>query len=106
MAWLEEIAVYGTVARMRAKPGSGDQLMEVLLEYEDLGIPGFVASHVYRLDDNPDDYYMAVLFEDRESYRRNAEDPAQDKRYRRLRELLEADPKWHDGEVVLSTTAR
>jgi quinol monooxygenase YgiN len=99
-----EDSMYGTVARMRAKPGSGDQLVALSREYDDLGIRGFVATYVYRLDDNPDDYYMAVLFEDRESYRRNADDPAQDARYRRLRELLEADPKWHDGEVVWASS--
>jgi len=96
--------MYGTVARMRAKPGTGEQLKALAAEYEDIEVPGFVASYVYRLDDNPDDYYMAVLFEDRESYRRNAEDPAQDTRYRKMRALLEADPKWHDGEVIYAST--
>lgn len=98
--------MYGTVARMRAKPGSGDQLTALAADYEDLDVPGFVASYVYRLDDNENDYYMAVIFEDRESYHRNAQDPAQDERYRRMRELLEADPKWHDGEVVQATLGR
>lgn len=98
--------MYGTVARMRAKPGTGEQLKALVAEYEDVEVPGFVAAYVYRLDGSEDDYYMAVLFEDRESYRRNADDPAQDARYRRMRELLEADPKWHDGEVISATTAR
>ena len=30
----------------------------------------------------------------------HAEDPAQDVRYREMRELLAADPEWHDGEIV------
>jgi quinol monooxygenase YgiN len=98
--------MYGTVARMRAKPGTGEQLVALAAEYDKLEIDGFVATYVYRLDDNENDYYMAVLFEDRESYRRNAEDPEQDKRYRRMRELLEADPKWHDGEVVWASARR
>jgi quinol monooxygenase YgiN len=98
--------MYGTVARMRAKPGTAEQFVALAAEYEDLDVPGFVASYVYRLDDNEDDYYMAVLFEDRESYRRNAEDPAQDERYQRMRALLEADPKWHDGEVVWASPQR
>jgi heme-degrading monooxygenase HmoA len=92
--------MYGTVARMRTRPGSEEQLTSLAAEYDTLDVPGFVATYLYRLDDNENEYYMAVLFEDRESYRRNAEDPAQDERYRRMRELLEADPKWHDGEVV------
>ena len=32
----------------------------------------------------------------------NADSPAQDARYRQFRALLEADPEWHDGEIVLS----
>lgn len=95
--------MYGTVARMRAKPGSAEQLRALAAEYEDLEVPGFVASYVYQLDADENDFYMAVVFEDRESYRRNAEDPAQDARYRRMRALLELDPKWHDGEIVYSS---
>jgi hypothetical protein len=34
---------------------------------------------------------------------RNAEDPAQDATYRKLRELPESDPEWHDGEVLWSS---
>ncbi|NJD27566.1 MAG: hypothetical protein FIA92_04645 [Chloroflexi bacterium] len=92
--------MYGTVARIRAKPGNGPALVTLMAEYDQLQIPGFVATYVYRLDDGADDYSIAVVFEDRGSYRRNAEDPAQDARYRRLCELLELDPKWHDGEIV------
>lgn len=97
--------MYGTVARMRAKPGSGPAFEALMAEYESLDIPGHVATYVYRLDEGEDDYYVAVLFEDRESYRRNADDPAQDARYRRMRELLELDPKWHDGDIVYASKA-
>ena len=92
--------MYGTVARMRARPGSGPQLAALVEEYEQVRIPGHVATYVYRLDGSEDDYYMAVVFIDRESYVKNAEDPAQTERYLRMRELLELDPKWHDGEIV------
>lgn len=97
--------MYGTVARMRAKPGTGEQLRALIAEYDSVDIPGFVATYVYRLNDNENDYYMAVVFEDRGSYERNAGDPAQDARYRALRELLEAEPKWHDGEIVHASRA-
>jgi quinol monooxygenase YgiN len=92
--------MYGTVARMRVKPGMGERVRELTAEYDDLAIPGFVATYAFRLDADPNDYYLVVLFEDRDSYRRNAVAPEQDARYRKLRELLEGDPKWHDGEVV------
>jgi antibiotic biosynthesis monooxygenase (ABM) superfamily enzyme len=92
--------MFGTVARLRAKPGSEAQLMELNREYESLDVPGQIATYVFRLDGGDNDYYLVALFEDRESYFRNAESPEQDARYRKMRELLEDDPKWHDGEVI------
>ncbi len=59
---------------------------------------------MYRLDNDPQDLLLAVLFTDRDAYVRNADDPAQDVEYRKLRELLERDPEWHDGEVIWSST--
>ena len=94
--------MYGTVARMHVKPGMGGSLEQLTAEYEALGVPGHVATHVFQLDSGPDDYYLVVIFTDRDAYRRNADDPAQDVRYRRMREVLADDPKWHDGEVVWS----
>jgi len=49
--------MYGTVARMRAKPGSGPALEAVMAEYETLDIAGHVATYLYRLDNGDDDYY-------------------------------------------------
>ncbi len=55
---------------------------------------------MFRSDRDPDEYFVAVAFESAEAYRANADDPAQDERYQRFRQLLEADPEWHDGHVV------
>ena len=41
-----------------------------------------------------------MIFEDRASYDKNADDPAQNERYMALRALLEADPEWHDGMIM------
>jgi heme-degrading monooxygenase HmoA len=98
--------MYGTVAHLRVQAGRGDDLARLAASYDVLDIPGFVATYVYRLDRDPDAYVMAVLFEDRESYRRNADDPEQDRRYEEMRDLLVADPEWHDGEIVWATAAR
>jgi len=97
--------MYGTIARLQVKPGKEQQFLETMGEYERLGIPGFVGTTIYRIDGGGTDYFMAVAFEDRESYRRNAKDPEQDRRYREMRELLTADPAWHDGEIVLNEGA-
>ena len=92
--------MYGTIARMQVKPGRAAELAALTSTYEDVGVPGFIATYAYRSDRDPDEVWLAVLFEDRESYHRNAADPAQDARYRQMRELLAADPEWHDGEVM------
>jgi hypothetical protein len=94
--------MYGTVARIRVKPGMSEQLKTLSAEYQALQVPGHVATFVYQLDADPNDHYLVAVFQDRETYVRNAQDPAQDARYQRLRAILEADPKWHDGEVVWS----
>ena len=92
--------MYGTVARLRIKAGSEDALQKLNDEYATLGIPGLVGQYVFRADSDPQEYWLAVAFESREAYRKNAESPEQHRRYERMRALLEADPEWHDGEIV------
>ena len=96
------VQVYGTVARMRLKPGSEERLREMMQAYEDLDVPGYVGMTVYRMDIDPAEMYMSVLFDDRATYLANAQSPEQDARYREMLELLEGEPEWHDGEVVYS----
>jgi len=97
--------MYGTIARFRAKPGMDQQLMD-LAEEQAKDIPGWVANYVYRMDADPNEYYLAVMFEGKEAYVANAGSPEQNARYRKLRELMENDPEWHDGEIVAADTAR
>jgi len=97
--------MYGTVARMRIKPGAEDQLTKELQGFEALKVPGFIASYVYRTDADPHECYMAVMFENKAAYVANAESPEQDARYRQLRALLESDPEWHDGEITASAAS-
>jgi hypothetical protein len=41
-----------------------------------------------------------VVFEGKESYVANAESPETNEQYLKMRESLEAEPEWHDGEIV------
>ena len=41
-----------------------------------------------------------AVFQDKASYVGNADNPEQIAWYGRLRELLEADPEWEDGEYM------
>jgi quinol monooxygenase YgiN len=92
--------MYGTVARMKAKPGTGELLAEMGRQFHEDRPEGMVGTWVYQMDADPDEYILAVAFESREAYRANADSPGQDARYQKLRALLDADPEWNDGEIV------
>lgn len=92
--------MYGTVAHMRLKSGMEGQIMQQMKEFEAQHVPGFVTTYCYRMDTDANDYYLAVLFTDKEAYWTNARSPEQDARYHKMRALLESDPEWHDGEVA------
>lgn len=92
--------MYGTIARMRLKPGMEDKLREDMRRYDALKIPGYVGTTVYRMDDDPNEIYMAVVFKDKATYVSNAEDPKQDERYRTMLQFLAGEPEWHDGEII------
>jgi len=97
--------MYGTIARLRIQAGRESEMVEHLNQYDATQVPGFVASAFYRADQGGDAYWLAVVFESKESYQANADSPEQDARYREFRGILAADPEWHDGEVLLRQTA-
>jgi quinol monooxygenase YgiN len=100
--------MYGTVARMRVKAGHMEQLQSMNDEWEQgrgRQVPGYVSSYVLQPDNRPDEVILFVIFRDRESYRANGNDPDQDRWYRQMREHLDADPEWTDGEVVFASTS-
>ena len=97
--------MYGTIARLKLLPGKEEELMAQNKVYEELNIPGFIATALYRADTGEDEYWLAVIFESKESYRANAEDPAQDERFQKMRAILAGEPEWHDGEVIGRHTA-
>lgn len=92
--------MYGTVARIRLMRGKEAELSGLLREYDQSKVPGAVSEYLYRTDDDPNEYYLVVVFAGKEQYMANADSPDQDARYQKLRALLETDPEWHDGEIV------
>jgi hypothetical protein len=52
------------------------------------------------MDADPNEFIMAVVFTDKESYVKNANSPEQNARYEEFEALLEGPPEWNDGEVV------
>lgn len=97
--------MYGTVARLKLLPGKEEELMAQVKVYEELNVPGFIAAATYRADAGDNEYWLAVIFESKESYRANAEDPAQDDRFQKMRAILAGEPEWHDGEVIARQVA-
>jgi quinol monooxygenase YgiN len=92
--------MYGTVAHLQTKPGMQAQLVNQLHEFEAAKVPGAVGSYIYRMDADPNSYYIAVMFESKEAYLANAQSPEQDARFHRMQALLVSEPEWHDGEIV------
>lgn len=91
--------MYGTIAKLRVKPGKIDAMNEWSDRYES-AIPGMISQYVFQQDSDPSELYLVVLFESKDAYVANAQSPDQHQRYLQYREFLDADPEWHDGTVV------
>jgi quinol monooxygenase YgiN len=92
--------MFGTVARMKLKPGSLDKMQALMKEQEGADAKGYLFSAVYQSKADPDEVWLVVGFQDEASYRANAEDPNTDKMAQQYQQLLSAPPEWHDGEIV------
>jgi quinol monooxygenase YgiN len=91
--------MFGTIARLQVKAGKLDALRAFGNE-EVNDLPALRFQHVFQSDTNPNEVWLVVGFESREAYKSNAESPEQHERYLKFRELLNADPEWHDGELI------
>lgn len=92
--------MYGTVFRQRLKPGTTDRML-ALVQARGLP-PGAVGGFALRSDADPDEVWVMAVFESKQAYQKNAGSPEQGAVFEKMRELLTADPEWHDGEVVWS----
>ena len=92
--------MYGTVAKIRIKPGALEHLED--WAPEDGAPQGAVAVYAYRMDADPNELYMVAVFENKDVYFANAGSPEQNERYKKMLKWLEGEPEWHDGEIVYS----
>ncbi len=95
--------MYGTVAHIRVKAGREEALVATMEKWAQEFSPKVEADlggNLFRLDSDPQEMIMIAVFRDKESYVANADDPETDKWYQELRQHLEADPVWHDGEII------
>jgi len=99
----EEVAMYGTIAKMKLKPGAEAKIMQAM-EGAQGEREGHIATYVFRSDADPDVHFVTTIFESKGAYKKFADSPEQDKRFHEMRQLLAADPEWHDGEVIHQDT--
>jgi heme-degrading monooxygenase HmoA len=94
--------MYGSVSRWRIKDGQQQELEQLLNELMSDMPSGSRGVCVYRSDADPREYWVAGRWESKDAYTANSSAPGTDENYRRLRALMESDPEWHDGEIVLA----
>lgn len=100
---------FGTVFRMRPRQGQEDAVVEMLRRWDrERGpkVEGFMASYLFQSQLHPGELVGVAVFDSEEHYRKNAADPEQDGWYRQLRDLLESDPEWNDGTVLIAEMGR
>ncbi len=94
--------MYGTIAKLIAKPGA----LEELSKMENGHHPaGYIGSYVFKSDKVSDELWLVAIFENKATYAANANSPEQDKECRSLMRFLKTEPEWHDGEIVFENKA-
>jgi quinol monooxygenase YgiN len=95
--------MYGTVAKLKFQADKADEALKTVSASEEAANPeGAVATYVFRMDSDPSEFYLVVLFDDKETYFANADDPKTNDDYERMAKFFAAEPEWHDGEVVFA----
>ncbi len=97
--------MFGTVARMKFKPGGFEKMQKLMEGMEGRQAKGFQFMAVYRSTSDPDETWLTIGFQDEASYRANADDPDTNRMFQSYQELLAAPPEWHDGEIVAMNQA-
>ncbi len=92
--------MFGTVAKMKFKPGSFEKMQEIMKGFEDREVKGFLFNCTYQSKSDPNEVWLIVGFEDEASYRANASDPRTDEMSKQYQDLMAAPPEWHDGEIL------
>jgi hypothetical protein len=95
--------MFGTIARLRVRPGTLETLKEVMAGDDQVTISGWVADFVFQSKSDPEVCYLVAFFRDETSYAVNADSPEQHERYLRFRACLSEDPEWNDGQVISAT---
>jgi len=97
--------MFGTIYRMQPKPDQEARIADHFRRWERERrsiVDGMVSGYLFRPKVRSRDLIGVVVFDSEASFRKNAEDPAQLQWDRSLREMLEGDPEWSDGDVLVA----
>ncbi|MCC7451831.1 MAG: antibiotic biosynthesis monooxygenase [Anaerolineae bacterium] len=97
--------MYGTIARLRIRAGQ-ERAFTAYGERQAARVddtPGFVASYIYQMDSNPREFFLVVMFESKDAYFANANSADQNQQFMEMMQYLEAEPEWHDGEIIFAS---
>jgi hypothetical protein len=94
---VKEAEVFGTVGRMKVKPGKMDELVRLMTDSEGANAKGFRFSSLLVADEG-NEAVVTVVFEDKDSYFAMVHDPKTDENFGKIMALLEGEPSWTDGE--------
>jgi quinol monooxygenase YgiN len=90
--------LFGTIGRAKVKPENRQKLIDTLGDEAYLSVPGYRRAYILVPENQENEVYIVAMFENRELYFKNADDPAQNERYMEYRAFMEDDPVWIDGE--------
>ena len=92
---------------MRPIAGREQDVVDVLNEKDRERRPnvkGVVGGFLMKPDANTGEPVGVAVFEDKDAYPANGNDPARHPWFMKLRELLQSDPAWEDGAFVVGGT--
>lgn len=95
--------MYGTIFRMKIKVGQEQNIVDLFKEWDRDRKPntkGAIGGLIMKPDNSSGELIGVAVFADKESYMANADNPEQNRWFSKLRESLEADPTWEDGEYI------
>ena len=91
--------MYGTIAKLKLKEGKLRDLKKHM-DVEIRDIPGIEDMYIYQMDKDPLELYLVVIFSSQDDYIKNAESEKSNRQYKKLMKLLDAEPEWHDGDLI------
>lgn len=95
--------MWGTIARMRVRPDVPEEYLLAQLRAYKMGrAEGFIGVDFLHSDADPRELWLVAMYEDKATYRANAESAAQHAIYLTLRACLEDEPEWHDVDSLAS----